>query len=182
AKTEIDSFGPNQQLIQNFGQNVSGRAANMLQQAGLAELGPFLKNFRMWKLERYRACWIAAQKFWTSDRMLRVATDPQTMQAIFMQINGVTLNEYNVPVLVNYLGNIDVEIKIDEGPDTETIQGDIFDLLMALAQNNVPVPPAAIIEASYLPLSEKKKLQQMVAQPDPMKLAAMQAALGKTQA
>jgi len=30
-------------LIQEFGQNVSGRAANMLQQAGLAELGPFLK-------------------------------------------------------------------------------------------------------------------------------------------
>src|SRR5262249_57213183 len=93
AKDEIDTFGPNQQLIQNFGQNVSGRAANMLQQAGLAELGPFLKNFRMWKLERYRAAWLAAQKFWTSGRMIRVATDPQTIQAIFMQINGVTPKE-----------------------------------------------------------------------------------------
>jgi hypothetical protein len=174
AKTEIDSFGPNQQLIQNFGQNVSGRAANMLQQAGLAELGPFLKNFRMWKLERYRACWLAAQKFWTADRFLRVATDPQSLQAIFMQINGIQLNEYGLPALVNALGNIDVEIKIDEGPDTETIQGDIFDLLMALSQNNVPVPPQAIIEASYLPMSEKKKLQQMVSQPDPTKVQAQQ--------
>lgn len=182
AKQEIDGFGPNQQLIQNFGQNVSGRAANMLQQAGLAELGPFLKNFRMWKLERYRACWIAAQKFWTSDRMLRVATDPQSLQAVFMQINGVTMNEYGLPVLVNYLGNIDVEIKIDEGPDTETIQGDIFDLLMALAQNNVPVPPQAIIEASYLPISEKKKLQQMVSTPDPMKQQAMQLGFQEKQA
>jgi hypothetical protein len=182
AKTEIDSFGPNQQLIQQFGQNVSGRAANMLQQAGLAELGPFLKNFRMWKLERYRACWLAAQKFWTSDRMLRVATDPQSLQAIFMQINGVTLNEYGLPVLVNFLGNIDVEIKVDEGPDTETVMGDIFDLLMALSQNNVPVPPAAIIEASNLPISEKKKLQAMVNQPDPMQQQAKQLTLQKAQA
>jgi hypothetical protein len=44
-------------------------------------------------------------------------------------------------MLVNMLGNIDVEIKVDEGPDTETVMGDVFDLLMALSQNNVPVPP-----------------------------------------
>jgi hypothetical protein len=172
AKTEIDGFGPNQQLIEKFGQNVSGRAANFLQQAGLAELGPFLKNFRMWKLERYRACWLAAQKFWTADRMLRVSGDQQIAQ--FLQINGVQLNEFGLPVLVNMLGNIDVEIKIDEGPDNETVMGDIFDLLMALSQNNVPVPPAAIIEASNLPMSEKKKLQQMISQPDPAKEQAQQ--------
>ncbi|MEH2525860.1 MULTISPECIES: portal protein [unclassified Bradyrhizobium] len=180
AKTEIDTFGPNQQLIQEFGQNVSGRAANMLQQAGLAELGPVLKNFRMWKLGRYRAAWVAAQTHWTAERMLRVSGDENAFA--FMQINGVGLNEFGMPVLVNMLGNIDVEIKVDEGPDTETIMGDIFDLLMALSQNNVPVPPAAIIEASYLPLSEKKKLIQMVSQPDPARVAAMEAQIGKTQA
>jgi hypothetical protein len=180
AKNEIDTFGPNQQLIQNFGQNVSGRAANMLQQAGLAELGPFLKNFRMWKLERYRACWLAAQKFWTADRMLRVSSDQGVAQ--FLQINGVTTNEFGLPILVNHLGNIDVEIKVDEGPDNETIMGDVFDLLMALAQNNVPVPPQAIIEASNLPLSEKKKLQAMVSQPDPMRQQAQSLALQDKQA
>jgi hypothetical protein len=180
AKQEIDGFGPNQQLIEKFGQNVSGRAANMLQQAGLAELGPFLKNFRMWKLERYRACWLAAQKFWTADRMLRVSGDQQVAQ--FLQINGVQLNEFGLPILVNALGNIDVEIKIDEGADNETVMGDIFDLLMALSQNNVPVPPAAIIEASNLPLSEKKKLQQMVSQPDPMKVQAAQLMMADKQA
>jgi hypothetical protein len=180
AKTEIDSFGPNQQLIQQFGQNVSGRAANMLQQAGLAELGPFLKNFRMWKLERYRACWMAAQKFWTADRMLRVSGDQQVAQ--FLQINGVQLNEFGLPMLVNALGNIDVEIKIDEGADNETVMGDIFDLLMALSQNNVPVPPQAIIEASNLPLSEKKKLQMMVSQPDPQKQQIQQLLMADKQA
>jgi hypothetical protein len=180
AKAEIDTYGPNQQLIQQFGQNVSGRAGNLLQQAGLAELGPFLKNFRMWKLDRYRACWMAAQKFWTSDRMLRVTNDMGIAQ--FLQINGVQMNEYGLPMLVNMLGNIDVEILIDEGPDNETVMGDVFDLLMALAQNNVPVPPQAIIEASTLPLSEKKKLQAMISQPDPMKQQAQQLIMAEKQA
>jgi len=80
------------------------------------------------------------------------------------------------------LGNIDVEILIDEGPDNETVMGDVFDLLMALAQNNVPVPPQAIIEASTLPLSEKKKLQAMISQPDPMKQQAQQLLLADKQA
>ena len=187
AKSEIDTFGPNQQLIQEFGQNVSGRAANMLQQAGLAELGPFLKNFRMWKLQRYRAAWIAAQTYWTAERMLRVSENQGVAE--FMQINGVGLDDYGLPTLVNHLGNIDVEIKVDEGPDTETVMGDVFDLLMALSQNNVPVPPMAIIEASNLPMSEKKKLQAMVSQPDPaeematkLAMAEKQADIGKTQA
>jgi hypothetical protein len=180
AKTEIDSFGPNQQLIQEFGQNVSGRAANMLQQAGLAELGPVLKNFRMWKLERYRKSWVAAQTHWTAERMLRVTDDAGVAQ--FMQINGVDVDEWGRPQLVNMLGNIDVEIKVSEGPDNETVMGDIFDMLMGLAQNNVAVPPQLIIEASNLPLSEKKKMLQILSQPDPVKQAAQQAQIGKTQA
>jgi hypothetical protein len=180
AKTEIDGFGPNQQLITQFGQNTSGRAANMLQQAGLAELGPFLKNFRMWKLERYRKAWIGAQRYWTAERMLRVTDDAGVAQ--FLQVNGVDLDPWGRPMLVNMLGNIDVEIKIDEGPDNETVMGDVFDLLMALSQNNVPVPPQAIIEASGLPLSEKKKLQAMVNQPDPVKQQAAQLQLQGAQA
>jgi hypothetical protein len=172
AKDEIDGFGPNQQLIEKFGQNVSGRAANLLQQAGLAELGPFLKNFRMWKLERYRKCWLAAQKFWTADRMLRVSGDQQVAQ--FLQINAVALNEFGLPILVNMLGNIDVEIKIDEGPDTETVTRDIYDLLMSFVQNNIPVPPAVLIEASGLPLSKKKEILQQLNAPDPMKQQASQ--------
>jgi hypothetical protein len=119
--------------------------------------------------------------------MLRVTGDQQVSQ--FMQINGVQLDQYGMPQLVNMLGNIDVEIKVDEGPDTETVMGDVFDLLMALAQNNVPVPPAVIIEASALPISEKQKLTQMMNQPDPMKQQAQQlelqgaaATIQKTQA
>ncbi|MBO0717568.1 MAG: hypothetical protein J2P55_09595, partial [Rhizobiales bacterium] len=44
------------------------------------------------------------------------------------------------------------------------------------------VPPAAIIEASGLPLSEKKKLQAMASQQDPMKVQAQQLLMADKQA
>jgi hypothetical protein len=179
AKAEIDNFGPNQALVA-MGQNTSGRAYNMAQQAGLSELGPFLKNFRMWKLAQYRAAWCAAQRYWTSQRFLRVTGDQELAQ--FMMINGVELDQWGRPQLVNALGQIDVDIHIGEGPDTETVMGDVFDTLMALAQNNVPVPPQAIIEASYLPASEKKKLNMLISQPNPVQQAAQAAQIQKTNA
>jgi hypothetical protein len=179
AKAEIDNFGPNQALVA-MGQNTSGRAYNMAQQAGLSELGPFLKNFRMWKLAQYRAAWCAAQRYWTAQRFLRVTGDQQIAQ--FMTINGVELDQWGRPQLVNALGQIDVDINIGEGPDTETVMGDVYDTLMALAQNNVPVPPQAIIEASYLPASEKQKLNMLVSQPNPVQQAAQAAEIQKVQA
>jgi hypothetical protein len=166
AKQEIETFGPNQALLGDLGQQASGRAYAMAQQAGLAELGPFLKNFRMWKLSIYEASWNAAQKYWTAERFIRVTDDQGLAQ--FMQINGLTTHpETMMPALVNHLGSINVDIVIDEGPDTETVMGDVYDTLMALAHNNVPVPPAVIIETSSLPGEVKKKLTGMMSQPDP---------------
>jgi len=89
--------------------------------------------------------------------------------AQFLQVNGMQMNEFGLPMLVNMLGNIDVEILIDEGPDNETVMGDVFDLLMAMAQNQMPIPPAVLVEASALPITAKKKLQGMLGQVDPAK-------------
>lgn len=171
AKQEIETFGPNPALLGDLGQAASGRAYAMAQQAGLAELGPFLKNFRMWKLGIYEQSWWAAQKYWTAERFIRVTDDQGLAQ--FMQINGLQMHpQLMQPVLVNALGSIDVDIVISEGPATETVMGDVYDTLMALAQNKVPVPPAVIIETSSLPGEVKKKLTGMMSQPDPAAEAA----------
>lgn len=180
AKTEIETFGPNQALLGDLGQSASGRAYTMAQQAGLAELGPFLKNFRMWKLDMYQAAWMAAAKYWTAERLLRVTDDEGLVQ--FMPINGLQQDEWGQPQLINALGSIDVDIVIDEGPDTETVMGDVFDTLTALAQNNVPIPPQVIIEASSLPGEMKKKMIGQMSQPDPAKEAATRLELEGKQA
>lgn len=170
AKGEIEKFGPNQALLGDLGQSASGRAYAMAQQAGLAELGPFLKNYRMWKLEQYQAMWCAAQRYWTAERFLRVTDDQGLAQ--FMPVNQVDKDEYGQPALVNSLGAIDVDIVIDEGPDTETIMGDVNDTLQSLAQNGVAIPPMVFIETSKLDGETKKKIAGLLSQPDPMKQIA----------
>lgn len=180
AKDEIETFGPNAALLGDLGSGASGRAYTMAQQAGLAELGPFLKNFRMWKLAQYQGVWCAAQRYWTAERFLRVTDDQGLAQ--FLQVNGVGLDQSGQPALVNSLGAIDVDIIIDEGPDTESVMGDVFDTLTALAQNKVPIPPQVIIEASSLPGETKKKLIGMMSQPDPTKDAATKLELQGKQA
>lgn len=166
AKQEIETFGPNPALLGDLGAAASGRAYAMAQQSGLAELGPFLKNYRSWKLDMYRKSWWAAQRYWTTERFLRVTDDQGIAQ--FLQINMLQVDPANMqPVLVNALGRVSVDIVIDEGKDTETVMGDVYDILIALAQSKVPVPPAAIIQVSNLPGSDKKKLIAMLSQQSP---------------
>ena len=48
-------------LIVEMPKNVSGRAINLLQQGGIAELGPFVLAYRGWKIRLYRAIWNAGE-------------------------------------------------------------------------------------------------------------------------
>jgi hypothetical protein len=172
AKDEIEQFGPNPQLLGAQPSDQSGRAIAMIQQSGIAELGPFLSHWRAWKLRLYRKIWVAQQRNWTAERILRVTNDEGV--ARYMTINSMAVDQWGRPMLVNAIGQIDVDILIDEGPDTINVMGDVFDILQSLAQNNVPVPPAVIIEASALPQSKKQQLIQMLSQQNPQAAAAQQ--------
>ena len=163
AKDEIENFGPNQALLGTNMNAKSGRALAMMQQSGLAELGPFLKNLRMWKLDVYKAIWTNTKRYCTAEKILRITGDEKAAQ--FIEINKQQMDPMGQPIIVNQLGQIDVDIRIEEGPDTETVMGDTFDTLQALANNNMPVPPQLIIEMSNLPGSVKEKLTQMSAPP-----------------
>lgn len=182
AKAEMDNFGPNPTLTGNDPQEHSGRALAILKQAGLAALGPFLKNYRGWKLAQYQAVWCAAQRYWTAERWIRVTEDQEL--AGFLQINGMDIDPMTgQPVMVNAIGNIDVDIVMSEGPDTETIRGDINDTMEALAHNGVPVPPPVFVEMSDLPKQQKDKLIKMLEpQPDPATEMAKGGELAKLKA
>jgi hypothetical protein len=184
AMNFITNYGPNAALIGDMPKSASGRAIALQQQAGLAELGPFLKNFRAWKLNIYRKVWFAIRKYWQAERWLRVTDDDKVTG--FLGINQLAVDpNTGQPVVQNALSAIDVDILLDEGPDTETVMGDTNDMLMALAQNGVPVPPEAIIETSGLPSSQKDKLIgiiQQSQQPDPMAEQAKQLELAQNAA
>ena len=82
-------IGPNRALVGDA-QNQSGRAIQLLQQAGMAELGPYILGYRGWKVRVYRALFNAVQHNWSGERWIRVTDDEGLAQ--FIQINGVEVN------------------------------------------------------------------------------------------
>jgi hypothetical protein len=180
CKTEIENFGPNPALIGQADQARSGRAIALLQQAGIAELGPYVVELKDWKLRLYRAVFANVRKHWTTERWIRVV-DPED-DAQLVQINGLRYDPLGMAFTnVNAIAAIDVDIIVDEGSDTINMMMDTFDTLGVLASRGAQVPPALLIELSPIPARIKKKWLQRLdsaAQPDPdkekMKTIAME--------
>lgn len=163
AKNEIDNYGFNPSLMGSGVQDMSGKAIQLQQAAGIAELGPYLLAYKGWKLRVYRAIWDAIQQHWTAERWIRVTDDQNLAQ--FFQINGQGIDpQTGLPALVNSLGALDVDIIVDEGPDAITMQADTYETLKIMAQSGAQIPPQLLIEMSPLPGSEKKKYLEMLDQ------------------
>lgn len=187
-KSELDNYGPNQALIGDL-TNTSGRAIQLLQQAGMAELGPYILGHRGWKLRAYRALFSAVQRYWSAERWIRVTDDEGV--ANFVQLNGIGIDpSTGFPTMVNAIGSLDVDIILDEGPDTVNAQADLYETLQQVLPSvaKMLTPPQAqaavglLIESSSLPGSAKKKFRDasQPQQPDPLQQrAAMAEVAGK---
>lgn len=147
AKREIENFGPNPAVLGQGVEKQSGRAISLLQQAGIAELGPYIIAYKSWKIRVYRAIWNAIQRHWSSERWIRVTDDQSVSQ--FIKINGLGIDPATgMPTIVNAVGSLDVDLILDEGPDSVTMMSDTYDALLALAQSGASVPPQVLIELS----------------------------------
>jgi hypothetical protein len=154
----------------------------LLQQAGMAELGPYILGYRGWKVRVYRAVFCAVQQYWQAERYIRVTDDEGLAQ--FIQINGVGVDpNTGMPTMVNALGSLDVDIILDEGPDTVNAQADVYETLTQVLPSVAPMltPPQAqaavkvLIQTSALPESAKKQFREASEQPpDPMEQQAKQ--------
>ena len=164
AANEIDAFaGTNMAILSGAGiANISGRAIELLRQPGMAELGPFVLAYRQWKLQLYRSIWSTAQRHWKTEKWLRMVDD-ETQKPVFMKLNGLSLDEFGRPVLVNALGALDVDIVLEEGPDVATSMAETFDLLKGFPPG--AVPPQVIIEMSAMPRADKTRILQMLKPP-----------------
>lgn len=166
ARAALESFGPNIAVMGQGLEQSSGRAIHLLQQAGLADLGPYIQSYRGWKIRLYRALFSAIQTHWRAERWIRVTDDENISQ--FVQLNGVGVNpQTGLPTLVNHIGSLDVDIVIDEGPDAVTQMTDAYETLSILASKGAQVPPEVLIELSPLPMSVKQKIMDMLNPPEP---------------
>jgi hypothetical protein len=178
AKGEIENFGPNPALIGQGLEDSSGRAIALLQQAGMAELGPYLSAYKNWKIRVYRCIWNIITEHWKAERWIRVTDDQNVAQ--FFQINKLAVDQYGHPAIVNNIGSMDVDFIIDEGPDTVNMQADAASTLQALGPQFAQQFPEIALELSPLESVTKtkmlKKIEQAKAQPPPPdpKVLAMQ--------
>src|SRR5215471_19793276 len=172
AKNEIENFGPNPALIGQGLEYKSGRAISLLQQAGIAELGSFIINYKNWRFDLYRNTWCAIKRYWTGERYIRV-TDEQGI-AYFVGINKLEADpQTGIPRMINQIGKLDVNIIMDEGQDEVNMMADAYDTLGAMATQGANVPPEILIELAPLQASVKRKLLAKL-QPDPQELQKKQ--------
>ncbi len=175
TRAEIESFGPNVAITTGEGlERASGRAIHLLQQAGLADLGPFLQSYRGWKIRVYRAIWQAIRHHWEGQRWIRVTDDEKLTH--FVEVNGWEIDPVTgVGEAFNKIGDLDVDIIVDEGPDTTNMMADAYDTLEVLAQRGAEIPPEILIELAPLPFSLKQRLlEKLDPKPTPEAKRAMQ--------
>jgi len=166
AKAEIDNFGPNPELLGSGASSASGRAIALQQQAGIAQLGPYFGRFKAWKLAVYRDIWDDVRQFWQDERLIRVA-GPENIQ--FIPINQMVVMD-GVPRLANAIGELDLDIVMDEGPDTVTVNEDTMTALSAMINQGLLTGPQALtatLELSSLSPAVKQLIKAAGAPPQP---------------
>lgn len=166
AKAEIDNFGPTPALLGSGPGSQSGRAQAMQQQAGIAQLGPYFGRYKAWKLQIYRDVWWDVQQFWTDERFIRVA-GPDEMQ--FLPINQMVMTAEG-PRIANAIGELDLDIVMEEGPDTITLNEDTMQLLDSMIQKGLLAGPGAlplVAEVANVAPSVKQKLISLNQPPAP---------------
>ncbi len=182
AKEELDSYGPTLSLVGEVGgTNLSGRAISLQQQAGIAQLGPFMISYKDWKLRVYRAIWNAVHQHWTAERWIRVTDDEQAPQLLGLNQIGID-PQTGMPTMVNQVAALDVDIIMEEGPDSINMMQDAFDSMQVLVQNGAQVPPALLVEMSPLDSATKQRWIKQLTQPDPAQEMAKQLELAQLKA
>jgi hypothetical protein len=154
--------GPNEALLGKGGDE-SGRQTQLNQQGGSIQLGILSDRLRYWQTRVMKASWSRVKQFWTGEMWVRVTDDENSR---FMAVNS-TYPENHIHVQqkkaqpgdpMNILADMDVDIIIDEAPDTVTLQQEQFQTLAELAKSGIQIPPQALIEASSLQASTKRKV------------------------
>lgn len=172
AKAELDLMGANSGLAGKDQSGQSGRAIMARQQGGLIEIAPLTDAFSDFKRRVYRRIWNTIRQFWREERWVRVTDDEKTVRFVgfnkpvtladklgqlppdkmaeaAMQL-GLRPGDPRLGDLVeveNSVEEIDVDIILEETPDTVTLETETFEQVVNIA-TSMPgsVPPEILIE------------------------------------
>jgi len=209
---QLSATGPNAALMGQTG-DISGRAKQLDQQGGMLMTAPLANALRSWKTRMYRHAWNRIRQYWTAPMWIRVTDNednvrfaglnqpttvgemqakrlakqklqPEQKAAMVQQIAADP--EAMSRTIENNVAEMDVDIIIDEAPDTVIVQSEEFEKLVRLAESGaVQIPPKALIAASQLRAQTKKQIMdEMSGANDPMaqQMAQMQARMMELEA
>jgi hypothetical protein len=180
AIAEIERMSPNPAILGRAGQDESGRAQLVRQQAGMTEGAVVMGGIEEWELRVYRRAWVTAKQFWKAADYIRVTDDMNAPE--YIGINQPVVQ--NVPAIVphpetgmpmvgmkqmvmgyqNALGELDVDITLDTVANTANIAQEQFQMLADLARADaIQIPLPLLIQMSSLPNKQEllDKLDQM---------------------
>lgn len=176
AKAEIDASGINP-AIEGDASAPSGRAQEMLMQSGLSEMATVFEGIKDWSWEVYRQVWYRIRQYWTEERWVRVTDDERNMKWValnkpvtqFDQImqeaeqSGQQLppemiaqmqadpRMQQVVSTKNAIAELDIDLILEDGPDSITIQSEQYQALIELKKADpAAIPTKMVIEASSL--------------------------------
>lgn len=176
AMQRMQAKGPNAAMSGTDPRDQSGRAILAQQAGGAAANEPLADALRQWSRRVYEMAWMAARKFWNEERFLRVTDDqgttrwvglnrkitlgeeigkmPPDQKAMVMQQMQIQPNDPRLQQVVrteNEIGDLDVDIAIEEGMDVPAIQAEQFtDLIKLAGMQPGTIDPEDLIAASSL--------------------------------
>jgi hypothetical protein len=211
AKAEIDAQGPNAALTGAESRDLSGRAIQALQSGGNTETSIQVDGLRDWEHRNYRLIWYCIKKYWTAEKWVRVTDDDNSPKYVGLNVpttkgeqfikqaekDGEEVPpeilaqlqqhpDFNVPAVQNNVAELDVDIILEDVPDTVTLQQEQFEQLTQIyptvPDGLKPLAFEMLVEASSL--RNKKKIIDKLngkgekpQQPDPMQKAMMDLAI-----
>lgn len=202
--------GPNAALSGTSG-DLSGRAKQLDQQGGMIAVDYPFDTLRELSNRVYRQIWNRVKQYWTDETWVRVRDEEQVkFTALNRQVTRAEVvatylgtrsdipdeekagilqmvsqdPSYLQPMTLNKLADIDVDITIDDAPDTVNLQAEQFEKIVELAKSKaVAFPPKVIIKASNL-RNKRELLADMDGSDDPVaqRMAALKMKLGELEA
>jgi hypothetical protein len=184
---EIDAVGYSAAASGKDERSMSGVALQNRTAAAQTELAPMFDVLKHLDIRVYRKIWNCIRKYWKDEKWIRVTDDPSTVRFVGLnrkvtkgQLMLEQAQSQKVPpeqlaamqqqiaadpsmqemVAHNSVDELDVDIVIDDAPDSVTVQQEEFIALSEMVKSGIPIPPSAIIEASSLK-NKDKIIQEM---------------------
>jgi hypothetical protein len=176
AKNEIDAVGYNAAASGKEQKSMSGVALENRRMAGQTEIAPMFDVLRHLDIRVYRKVWNRIKQYWKEEKWVRVTDDPSNVRFV-----GLNYQDPATGQVANNIAELDVDIVIDDAPDSITMQQEEFVALSEMVKSGIPLPPTAIIEASNLKNKDKILQEMRQGQVNPEQLKALQEAAQKLQ-